>query len=58
MKEKYQVESAKTCFFMGIYLVRRLSRDELEDYVKRESFISKQDSMAKFFGGGDQQIAL
>lgn len=58
MKSEYKVESAKTCFFLGIYLVRRVTRDELEDYVKEHSSISKQDSIQKFFRGGDNHIAF
>lgn len=58
MRNTYQVESEKTCYFLGIYLIRRLKRDELEDYVKRESYISKEDSMRKFFTNGDNNISL
>lgn len=58
MKDKYQVELAKTCFFLGVYVIRKLPRDELEDYVKTKSFIVKEESIKKFFTGGDHLIAF
>jgi hypothetical protein len=34
MDAEYQVESYKTCFFIGVYIIKKLTRDELENQVK------------------------